>query len=72
MDVVLKKVKHLIRQYASRGFRVEAIHADNEFTSLQAELPSISFNFCAQNEHIPDIERFIRTVKDPVYAVRTT
>jgi hypothetical protein len=67
MDTVLKKVKHLIGQYVSRGFRVKAIHADNEFTPLQViELPQIAFNFCAQNEHVPDIERFIRTVKDRV------
>jgi hypothetical protein len=39
MNVVANKVKHLIQQYASRGFRVAAIHADNEFTSLQEELP---------------------------------
>jgi hypothetical protein len=66
MDVVLKAVKRMIGQYTRRGFRVDAIHADPEFTPLQAALPRIGFNFCAQNEHVPDIERFIRTVKDRV------
>jgi hypothetical protein len=45
---------------------VDVIHADPEFTPLQAALPQICFNFCAQKEHVPDIERFIRTVKDRV------
>jgi hypothetical protein len=66
MDVVLKAVKRMIGQYARRGFLVNTIHADPEFTPLQAALPQIGFNFCAQNEHVPDIERFIRTVKDRV------
>ena len=29
-------------------------------------IPGVSFNFCAQGEHVPDIERYVRTVKDRV------
>jgi hypothetical protein len=31
---------------------------------LQAEIGHVQFNLCAQNEHVPEIKRFIRTVKD--------
>jgi hypothetical protein len=47
-----------------RGFRVTAFHTDPEFEPLQAVIGHIQFNFCAQNEHVPEIERFIPTVKD--------
>jgi hypothetical protein len=47
-----------------RHFRVTAIHADPEFEPLQPVIGHIQFNFCAQNEHVPEIECFIRTVKD--------
>ena len=40
------------------------INADPEFQPLQDECISVSFNFCAQNEHVPEIERYVRTVKD--------
>jgi hypothetical protein len=67
MDIVLKKVTHLIgQQYARRRFCVAAIHADPDFTTLQAKFLEINFNFCAQGEHVLEIERFIRTVKDRV------
>ena len=33
-------------------------------TSTGSHFGHIQFNFCAQNEHVPEIERFIRTVKD--------
>jgi hypothetical protein len=51
-------------QYAQRGFRAVAIHADPECVPLQAAIGQIQFNCCAQNEHVPEIERFIWTVKD--------
>jgi hypothetical protein len=40
------------------------ILADPEFEPLQATFGQVSFNFCAQDEHVPEIEHFIRTVKD--------
>lgn len=49
---------------ARRKFSVRTILADPEFVPLQAEMGQFQFNYCAQNEHIPEIERFIQTVKD--------
>jgi hypothetical protein len=66
VTTVRNGLRKVLAQYKRRGFRVTAIHADPEFEPLQAVIGQIQFNFCAQNEHVPEIERFIRTVKDRV------
>jgi hypothetical protein len=41
------------------------VNADPEFfTPLDEIFGDVSFNFCAQDEHVPEIERYVRTVKD--------
>jgi hypothetical protein len=39
---------------------------------LQAQLPSQVFNFCAQNEHVLEIEHYIQTVKDRIRSCYNT
>ena len=56
----------MLSTYHARGFRVRTIPADPEFQPLDGMIPGMSFNFCAQGEHVPDIERYVRTVKDRV------
>ena len=36
--------------------------ADGEFEALRPWFPML--NCCAADEHIPDVERYIRTIKD--------
>ena len=60
----LRAVTHL---YEQRGFRVTSIMADPEFEPLRAVFPQL--NTCGADEHVPEIERFIRTVKDRVRSV---
>ena len=57
-------LSRVITTYCRRGFRVTTAHADPEFEALQLILPAIAFNYCAQNEHVLEIEWYIRTVKD--------
>jgi hypothetical protein len=66
VPTICKALDKVRAQYTRRGFRVTAIHADPEFMPLQAAIGQVQFNFCAQNEHVPEIERYIRTVKDRV------
>ena len=66
VDTVLKAIQRMLAIYHTRGFRVRTIPADPEFQPLDGMLPGVSFNFCAQGEHVPDIERYVRTVKDRV------
>jgi hypothetical protein len=64
VPTVCKALQKAQEQCSRRGFDVTAVHADPEFEPLQAAFGQLQFNFCAQNEHVPEIERFIRTVKD--------
>jgi hypothetical protein len=72
VPTVVAAFKHIIALYARRGFKIRAINADPEFEPLQAELPSQVFNFCAQNKHVPEIERYVWTIKDQVWSCYNT
>ena len=48
--------------YKSRGFIVDSLFADYEFEILRPWHPNL--NTTAADEHVPDIERHIRTIKD--------
>ncbi|MCE2996668.1 MAG: hypothetical protein LW863_13795 [Flammeovirgaceae bacterium] len=63
-------VKHhltnVIRTYERRGFVIATITADDEFQALAAAMPAYLFNLCGADDHVPEIERYIRTIKDSV------
>jgi hypothetical protein len=65
-STVAAALKQVVGIYERRGFRIKTIEADPEFEPLAIEFRQVQFNFCAQNEHVPEIERYIRTVKDRV------
>ena len=68
VSTVLKAIQRMLATDHARGFRVRTIPADPEFQPLDSMIPGVSFNFCAQGEHMPDIERYVRTVKDRVHS----
>ncbi len=49
----LDKVRKI---YHRRGFKVTIVNADLEFAPLQDMFGDISFNLCAQDEHIPEVK----------------
>jgi hypothetical protein len=55
-------LQSVINLYQSRGFVVDTIFADHEFEVLRPWHPNL--NTTAADEHVPDIERHIRTIKD--------
>ena len=57
----LKKVLNLYRR---GGFIVRVILMDMEFESLSDVLELVQVNTTAAREHVSDIERDIRTIKD--------
>lgn len=59
----LKKVKML---HSRHGFIMNRAAGDNEFATLDVGLSSIgvTLNTVSQNEHVPEIARHIRTLKD--------
>jgi hypothetical protein len=64
VPTVAAALERVLKVYGRRGFRIVTINADPEFDPLAAIFGDISFNFCSQDEHVPDIERYVRTVKD--------
>ena len=55
-----------LKLYKTRGFNPQSIHADGEFTALQPAFPNIHFTICSADDHVPEIERAIRTVKESI------
>jgi uncharacterized membrane protein YgcG len=56
VPTVIAGLKRVLGIYHRRGFRVTTVLADPEFQPLQDTFSPVSFNFCAQDEHVPDIE----------------
>jgi len=67
-------IKHILpclqtvnNTYKARGFNITTMHADEEFSTLAAPLLALNgihLNTAATNEHVPEIERAIRTIKE--------
>ena len=61
-DTVGRKLSTVLKLYRHRGFRVTDILAGPEFEALRGSFPML--NTCGAGEHVPEIERYIRTIKD--------
>ena len=60
---VLPSLRQVLNIYTSRCFIVDYIHANNGFRGLSDQpLPS-RLNLTSAGEHVPDVERFICTLK---------
>jgi Zinc knuckle len=72
--VLLKALAQIKQTYAKRGFRVVTILIYGEFESERAALADlgIALNTASQDEHVPEIERRIRTIKERVRGVWNT
>ena len=69
-DHILKHFRAIIGAYVSRGFRVTIIIADNQFESMRGDIAGLGaiLSVCARDEHVPEIERFNRTIKERLRA----
>lgn len=66
------KLTNVVRLYKSGGFNVTMINADPEFKPLREYLMDahgIKVNFASAKEHVPEIERSIRTIKERVRSI---
>ena len=57
----LKRVIHL---YHVRGIHVNQINTDNEFECIKNDILPTNLNVVAAEEHVGEIERSIRTMKE--------
>ena len=63
---LFEAVRQVRTIYLKRGFRVTTILLDGQFEPLRGELSTIgiTLNTPSEDEHVPDVERYIRTVKE--------
>jgi hypothetical protein len=68
----IKEVKHA---YAQRGFALRTMLLNGQFEPLHVDLAGlglgITMNGVARDEHVPEIERYIRTVKERARCIHT-
>jgi hypothetical protein len=63
----------MYQYYLQRGFHIKTVHADGEFAPLKPlieSMPGPMVNLASVNEHISEIERRIRVVKERCRATR--
>ena len=72
--VLMKGLKSILQVYQCGGFQVEAALMDGEFGHLRGELASmgVTLNETSRDEHVGEIERFIRTIKERMRAIYNT
>jgi len=70
---LITSIEQVMQAYTTRGFRVKAILGDGQFQHIQQEIQQkgVILNICSANEHVPEIERYIRTLKERVCSIAT-
>ena len=65
---IITHFKAIIGAYVTRGFKVTLMLADNQFESMRGEIATLGvhLNVTARDEHVPEVERFNRTIKERV------
>ena len=59
-----KGIKAVLNMYNGRGLEVEQINGDNKFACIRDEVIPATLNIVAAEEHVGDIERSVRTIKE--------
>ena len=61
-------MKKVLNTYHTRGFDVLNLHADMEFECIKNEMMAVIMNLNASDDHVGEVERSIRTIKERVRA----
>jgi hypothetical protein len=63
---LMASIKLVTQTHVTRGFRITNMMVDGQFELLRGELAGlgIAVNCVSRDEHVPEIERHIRTVKE--------
>jgi len=73
-NTLITSIEQVIQAYQRHSFKIQEILADGQFKHIQQiiEQKGNMLNICAANEHVLEIERYIRTVKERVGSIATT
>ena len=68
--ILVKHFKLVFGIYTNRGFRVKLVMDDNQFESLRGDIADLgaNINVVSHDEHVPNIKRYIFTIKEHVRA----
>ena len=71
---MMESLKHICQIYRRGGFRVVASLMDGAFSYLRGNLAdmSVALNDTSRDEHVGDIERYIRVIKERMRATYNT
>jgi hypothetical protein len=71
---IIQAFKNIRGIYARRGFQITLCHADGKFEPMQGALIDlgINMNIVPADEHVPEVERYIRMVKEHIRCVYNT
>ena len=71
---MLKSITHVATLYRKAGFKVTTALMDGEFVPLRGGLAEIgiTLNETSRDEHVGDIERYIRTIKERMRSIYNT
>jgi len=63
---IIKSIQQIFDTYNARGFRIKQILIDGLFQCIrkQIELQGVYVNITRRDENVPEVERYIRTVKE--------
>ncbi len=64
MQNLVAGINCIIELYAKGGFQVENVLMDNKVESLWNLVPIIAINMAAAREHVPEIKRRIKLMKE--------
>ena len=68
ISTIMIAIKQVIEAYEARGFRIRHILADGQFEHARKHIEKLGIilNITSRDEHVPEIERYIRMVKERV------
>ena len=68
---IIQGISKVIKVYHHRGFKIDAIHGDNEFDmdKLRESILPASLYIYGKDEHVPSVERSIRSIKERVRSI---
>jgi hypothetical protein len=71
---LLNAMKQVQNIYAQRGFRIITAVMDGQFEPLRGDLAGINIGLqtAGHDDHVPEIERYIRTIKERARAIHNT
>ena len=71
---IIKSIQQIIDTYHGRGFKIKHILGDRQFKCIKShmELQGFNLNITGRDEHVPEIEWFLHTVKERARAIVNT